>query len=1315
MRGRPYDPSVGISHGRRCRGIKISRVTELTEHAIRQVLARAARGLCAALVLMITIASTAVSSSAQGASGLYGAPALYSSGGPKPTNVVVADVNGDGKPDIVVANYGCTAVGSCQMGTIGVLLANGNGTFQPAVTYSSGGYVTTSVAVADVNHDGTLDLVVANFCGGGIPVAYNGSTECTSSGTIGVLLGNGDGTFKPVVTYSSGGYAWAISIADTNGDGKPDVLVAGLASFSAATNFGCNPGYCASVGVLLGDGNGSFTFQANYSVGSSQLGSVSMAVADINGDGRKDVVVGNVCAGSSTTTPGASNCADATASVLLGNADGTFRAGATYDLAGPYYPQVRLADMNGDGKADLIVNRSCLVAGCPTGELSVWAGNGDGSFQTFALDNYYHNIFTFTVGDFNGDGKQDLALVDYTCIDPQSCPNTVATVMLGNGDGTLQSGVSYDIGVSSPTSIASAVLNSAAPSVVVSGCNDTACAEGVVSILLSAGPPALVPVATVSPTSMAFPNQAVNTTSGAITVTVTDTGSAPLIITGSPSIGGTNSADFSVASGTTCLGGAKVSAGSSCAIQLTFTPSVAVPESATLSISDNAATSPQTVGLSGTGMVPSVSPPTITNVNPSQTFLGAQVSPFIITGANFQAGATISFSGSSLAVEPSSVTVAPNQIEVGLTVSSEATAGPYSVTVTNPDGGTTTLTAALNVLVVPPVPEGLSAVVGNQIVHLQWSGEQSVPNGYNVYVNGVLANSSGPIQNSGFGVTGLQNGQIYQFDVTAVGSGGESGRATVFAEPNAFVVPPHPLHPILFLHGINTDATAWETTTDFLTGTLGWTCGGTLAYLPPDNPNIDPPRDAYFSSNPALLSPTACKRPFSATRDFFVVDFGDNLANYPDDQGIFHQGDEVGGFIRKINTAKKLSIVAWSMGGLAARSYMQVTDPIDAPNQISDLITLGTPDWGVNGDDPEVIDLVATFEGINFVTSRGAFDMNGGCAANGDYGATQYLSQFLQSLDVEPTFGLPTSARYVVVTGLGGPVPYFNVACDRPLEKIPTDEIVPTTSSTLAGIVPSSNSWLQLNTADVHTALPDDVSAILCAIDESCLKLQVMSPVYIEVTAPDGLEISNSFTSTPAADYTSTVDATGHEISTVLIPFPQGGQYKIAVTPKPGAQPTNSFTILQTQDGVTTTIAENMQIANIPPSGFQTTVKNGSTFAVNYGGSVQQPLTDDGNGHFLASLTITNQGNVTVDSTQITLANTKLGTASAISVSNSATSLAPGASATVTLTFPITSALSTTASAPLRITGEYSAGTLSGNWALTFRSVTLGASIVGEN
>ena len=108
----------------------------------------------------------------------------------------MADVNGDGKLDLIVANY-CGNSSTCPNaeGSVGVLLGNGDGTFQAAVVYDSGGVNATSLAVADVNGDGIPDLVVANSCA---------DSSC-ANGSVSVLPGNGNGTFRPAVAYDSVG------------------------------------------------------------------------------------------------------------------------------------------------------------------------------------------------------------------------------------------------------------------------------------------------------------------------------------------------------------------------------------------------------------------------------------------------------------------------------------------------------------------------------------------------------------------------------------------------------------------------------------------------------------------------------------------------------------------------------------------------------------------------------------------------------------------------------------------------------------------------------------------------------------------------------------------------------------------------------------------------------------------------------------------------------------------------------------------------------------------------------------------------------
>ena len=224
--------------------------------------------------------------------------------------MAVADVNSDGKLDIVVANsepFGDT-------GVVGVLLGNGDGTFQPVTTFGSGQAGATSVAVADVNRDGKADLIVAYLCG----------SSCSGEGgLVGVLLGNGNGTFQAVVTYASGGvFSYSIAVADMNGDGKPDLVAANLCPI--------NDPFCGGIGspdgtagVLLGNGDG--TFQSAVAYDSGGVYPISVAVEDVNGDGKPDLLLANDNSG--------------TIGLLLGNGDGTFQPAATFTSGTPALTQ----------------------------------------------------------------------------------------------------------------------------------------------------------------------------------------------------------------------------------------------------------------------------------------------------------------------------------------------------------------------------------------------------------------------------------------------------------------------------------------------------------------------------------------------------------------------------------------------------------------------------------------------------------------------------------------------------------------------------------------------------------------------------------------------------------------------------------------------------------------------------------------------------------------------------------------------------------------------------------------------------------------
>jgi Bacterial Ig-like domain (group 3)/FG-GAP-like repeat len=247
---------------------------------------------------------------------------VYDAAGWNSQSIVLADVNGDGKLDLLVTNAGGVA------GSVGVMLGKGDGTFQPAVAYASGGDFALNLAVADVNSDGRPDLVVANVY----------------SDTIGVLLGNGDGTFRRAVAYSSGGHGiLSMVVKDVNGDGNLDVL---------AANCGALWGFCpgtngAVVSVLLGNRNGTFRRAEIYSVGSAPKGipgeaPQDLTVADVNGDGIPDLLVTRFFSG--------------WLAVLLGNGDGTFQPPLNYDSGSYKEGMVAVADLNGDGRLDLAIS-----------------------------------------------------------------------------------------------------------------------------------------------------------------------------------------------------------------------------------------------------------------------------------------------------------------------------------------------------------------------------------------------------------------------------------------------------------------------------------------------------------------------------------------------------------------------------------------------------------------------------------------------------------------------------------------------------------------------------------------------------------------------------------------------------------------------------------------------------------------------------------------------------------------------------------------------------------------------------------------------
>jgi hypothetical protein len=208
-------------------------------------------------------------------------------GGKFAGSVEIGDFNGDGKPDLLILNQ-CVSDSDCTQGTVAVLLGNGDGTYQPA-SVSNTGAVPSLAVIGDFNGDGKLDVAVTNSCP---------DIGCTT-GSVNVLLGNGNGTFQPPVAYPSGGNTFSVETGDVNGDGKLDVVVVN----------GPN-----SAGVMLGNGDGTLKPVSSFTTSAS--GNSAVFLGDFNGDNKLDAAVVTADCGTSTC--------DTLVSVLLGNGDGTF-------------------------------------------------------------------------------------------------------------------------------------------------------------------------------------------------------------------------------------------------------------------------------------------------------------------------------------------------------------------------------------------------------------------------------------------------------------------------------------------------------------------------------------------------------------------------------------------------------------------------------------------------------------------------------------------------------------------------------------------------------------------------------------------------------------------------------------------------------------------------------------------------------------------------------------------------------------------------------------------------------------------------------
>lgn len=316
---------------------------------------------------------------------------------PTTFSVATGDFNGDGIPDVVIgqsANFGSTGVA--------VYLGKGDGTFHPGINYGGGDPFLQNVVVADFNGDGKLDIA---------------ATDNTDN-IVQILIGNGDGTFSPGAFYptdsNSNPGPTDIVAGDFNHDGKIDLAIA-----NANTN---------TIGVLLGNGDGTFGNFVSYPLPGQSPG--SLAAVDLNGDGYLDLEAGVF------------NGDFPQVAILLGKSDnsGAFNAAVFIDING-IPTQLAFGDLNKDGKVDMAVTESEGITF--NGQIEILLGKGDGTFNAptaFASSTFGDasaNTFPASIQtiDMNGDGNLDLVylLGNY---------GTLA-VASGNGDGTINAPIEF--------------------------------------------------------------------------------------------------------------------------------------------------------------------------------------------------------------------------------------------------------------------------------------------------------------------------------------------------------------------------------------------------------------------------------------------------------------------------------------------------------------------------------------------------------------------------------------------------------------------------------------------------------------------------------------------------------------------------------------------------------------------------------------------------------------------------------------------------------------------------------------------------------